>query len=142
MIGGTSTNGIFRGDGQRLTTIALAGTSATGTTGTFSTFGNIKLLNDGRVAFIASLTLGVGGVNTSNNLGIWIGKSEEDLKLVARTGDVIGGKVLTRLPQFDFLSHSFDINENDVLWVGTFGPAKAVVLSRIPGNSDVSLSNE
>lgn len=137
MTGGTSNNGIFRGDGQRTTTIALAGTTAPGTTGTFSSFGDIKLLNDGRVAFIASLTVGVGGVNTSNNLGIWIGKSDADLQLVARTGDVIGGKVLTRLPQSDFLSHLFDINENGVLWVGTFGPAKAVVYSRIPGNSEV-----
>jgi len=134
MIGGTSNNGIFRGDGQRTTTIALAGTTAPGTTGTFSSFSDIKLLNDGRVAFIASLTVGVGGVNTSNNLGIWIGTSENDLQLVARTGDVIGGRVLTRLPQFDSLSHPFDINENDILWVGTFGPAKAVVLSRILGN--------
>lgn len=140
MIGGTSNNGIFRGDGQRTTTIALAGTTAPGTMGTFSSFSDIKLLNDGRVAFIASLTLGVGGVNTSNNSGIWIGTSEDDLQLIARTGDVIDGRVLTRLPQFDSLSHPFDINENDILWVGTFGPAKAVVLSRIlgdDGNSEV-----
>ena len=134
LTGGTSASGIFRGDGQRTTTIALAGTTAPGTTGTFSSFGDIKLLNDGRVAFTASLTFGVGGVDTSNNLGIWIGTSQNDLQLVARTGDVINGRVLTRLPQFDRFSHSFDINENDVLWVGTFGPAKAVVLSRILGN--------
>src|ERR1041384_3433378 len=36
MIGGTSNNGIFRGDGQRTTTIALAVTTAPGTMGTFS----------------------------------------------------------------------------------------------------------
>lgn len=141
--GGTSSSGLFRGDGEHTTTIALAGTVAPGTTGTFNSFGDIKLLNDGRVAFIASLTPGVGGVNTTNNLGIWIGTSDDDLQLVARTGDVIGGKVLTRLPQFDFFfggAHSFDINENGVLWVGTFGAAKAVVFSRIlgdDGSSDV-----
>jgi len=49
---------------------------------------------------------------------------------VVRTGDVIGGKVLTRLPQFG-QGNQFDVNENGVLWVGTFGTAKAVVYSRI-----------
>jgi hypothetical protein len=141
LTGGTSSSGIFRGDGEHTTTIALAGTVAPGTTGRFNSFGDIKLLNNGRVAFIASLTPGVGGVNTSNNLGIWIGTSDDDLQLVARTGDVIGGKVLTRLPQFDFFfggAHSFDLNENGVLWVGTFGPAKAVVFSRILGDDESS----
>jgi hypothetical protein len=140
LTGGTSTSGIFRGNGERTTTIVLAGTTAPGTTGTFSAFGDIKLLNDGRVAFIASLTLGVGGVNTTNNFGIWIGKSDDDLQLVARTGDVIDGKVLTRLPLSDFFIgiRSFDINENGVLWIGTFGPAKAIVFSRILGDEGIS----
>ena len=130
LTGGTSTSGIFRGNGQNTTTIALRDTNAPGTTGTFAAFRDYLLLNDGRVAFIATLTLGVGGVNTSNNIGIWIGTSEEDLQLVVRTGDVIGGRVLTRLPDFG-VGSQFDINENGVLWVGTFGVAKAVVYSRV-----------
>src|SRR6185295_8589305 len=60
--GGTSQSGIFRGDGATTTPIALEGTAAAGTTGTFASFGAIKLGNDGRVAFIATLTTGVGGV--------------------------------------------------------------------------------
>jgi hypothetical protein len=137
LTGATSASGIFRGDGKLTIPIALTGTNAPGTTGTFAAFRDIQLLNDGRVAFIAALTPGVGGVNASNNLGIWIGKSDEDLQLVVRTGDVIEGKVLTRLPQFSQAAKQFDINENDVLWVGTFGIAKAVVLSRLPGDSEV-----
>ena len=128
LTGGTSPAGVFRGDGEQTTTIALAGTNAPGTTGTFASFRNFKLLNDGRVVLIASLTVGVGGVNFSNNLGIWVGTSDEDLQLVARTGDVIGGKVLTNFPSS---GNPFDVNENDVVWVGNFGPARAVVLSRI-----------
>jgi hypothetical protein len=137
LTGGTSTSGIFRGSVHRTTTIALAGTTAPGTTGTFESFGDIKLGNDGRVAFIATLAIGVGGVDTSNNMGIWIGTSDENLQLVARTGEVIGGKVLTRLPIFGFASgNQFDMNENGVLWVGSFGSAKAIVFSRIPGEND------
>jgi hypothetical protein len=131
LTGGASTSGVFRGNGARTTTIALAGTAAPGTAGTFDSFDDIALGIDGRVAFIGTLTLGVGGVNASNNKGIWIGTSDDDLQLVVRTGEVIEGKVLTRLPQFG-QGHQFEMNENGVLWIGSFGPTKAVVFSRIP----------
>ena len=131
LTGGSSPRGLFRGDGAQTTTIALAGTNAPGTTGTFASFRRFKLLNDGRVVLLASLTPGVGGVNSSNNVGIWVGTSDDNLQLLARTGDVIGGKVLTSFPQ---VSNPFDVNENGVVWVGSFGPARAVVLSRILGS--------
>src|SRR6185369_14923914 len=98
LTGGTNTRGVFRGTGDHTTTIALGGANAPGTTGTFSSFRDFKLLNDGRVVFLASLTIGVGGVNFANSLGLWIGTSEDDLQLVARTGDVIEGKTLTNFP--------------------------------------------
>jgi hypothetical protein len=130
--GGTALSGLFRGNGDRTTTIALAGTIAPGTTGTFQSFDDIMLGNDGRVAFIATLAVGAGGVDSSNNRGIWIGTSDEDLQLVVRTGEVISGNVLTRLPIL-LQGNQFDMNENDVLWVGSFGSAKAIVLSRLSG---------
>jgi hypothetical protein len=130
LTGGTSTSGIFRGNGERTTTVALAGTIAPGTTGTFKSFDDFKLGTDGRVAFIATLALGVGGVDASNSRGIWMGTSDGDLQLVVRTGDVVAGKVLTRLPQFG-QGKQFDMNENGILWVGSFGLTKGVVLSRI-----------
>jgi hypothetical protein len=130
LTGGTI--GMFRSDGKRATTLALSGTSAPGTTGTFQSFGDLfELGNDGRVAFAAKLAVGVGGVDSSNNIGIWIGTSNEDLRLMVRTGGVIGGKVLTGLP-FDSSSvagHPLQLNGNSVLWRGSFGPAKAVVVS-------------
>src|SRR5262249_61107242 len=95
-------SGIFRGDGDRSTTIALAGTIAPGTTGTFNSFGDIKLGNDGRVAFIATLAIGVGGVDSSNNMGIWIGASDEDLQLVVRTSEAFGGRARRSLPNLGF----------------------------------------
>jgi hypothetical protein len=68
-------------------------------------------------------------------MGIWIGTSDEDLQLVVRTGDVIGGRVLTRLPQFG-QGNQFEMNENSVVWVGTFGLTKAIVYSRVLDASD------
>jgi len=135
LTGSASRTGLFRGNGSYTTAIAVGKTNAPGTTGVFESFRDFKLLNDGRIAFIATLSLDVGGVNTSNNTGIWIGTSDEDLQLVVRTGDVIGGKVLTRLPQFG-QGNQFDVNENGVLWVGTFGTMKAVVYSRILDEND------
>jgi hypothetical protein len=136
LTGGTF--GIFRGNGKRTTTVALAGTSAPGTTGAFQSFGDVfELGNDGRVAFVAKLAIGVGGVNSSNNMGVWIGTSDEDLHLLVRTGDVIDGNVLTDLP-FSAFGHPFDMNENRVLWRGNFGPARALVVSGIVDDYDTS----
>jgi hypothetical protein len=136
LTGGTSSTGLFRGDGKSTIPIALVGTNAPGTTGTFATFRDFQLLNNGRVAFIATLTVGGGGVTPANNTGIWVGTSDEDLQLVARTGDIIDGKVLTRLPTLP-QSGQLEMNENSIVWVGTFGIAKAVVLSRVLGSDEV-----
>jgi hypothetical protein len=134
LTGGTSPAGLFRGNGRDTATIALAGTPAPGTTGTFQSFDAVKVVGDGRVAFVATLTVGVGGVDGSNHRGIWVGRSDEDLQLVVRTGEVVGGRVLTRLPPSG-QGHDFDMNEHSVLWIGGFGTARAVVLSSMPGGS-------
>jgi hypothetical protein len=139
LTGGTS--GMFRGNGKRTTTLALAGKSAPGTTGTFESFGHtFELRNDGRVAFVAKLAIGVGGVDSSNNMGIWIGTSDDDLRLLVRTGEVIGGNLLTDLPFAGFSAdgHPLGMNENRVLWRGNFGPARALVVSGIVDDYDAS----
>jgi hypothetical protein len=136
LTGGTSGQGIFRGDGEQTTTIALAGATAPGTTGTFAAFHDIKLGNDGRIAFIATLTLGVGGVDSSNNMGIWTGTSDEDLQLVRRTGDVIDGHLLTRLSRETGGLSQLDMNETGVVWIGSFqSPAKAIVFPQFLGEN-------
>jgi hypothetical protein len=126
LTGGASQSGIFRGDGVTTTPIALQGTAAPGTTGTFDSFQDMTMGKDGTVAFIGTLTLGVGGVDTSNNKGIWVGTSDEDLSLVARTGQIIGGKTLTRPESLGQL----EMNEGPVVWRGSFsGPSTAIVSS-------------
>ena len=52
----------------------------------------MKLADDGTVAFIATLTNGVGGVDGTNGVGISSGTSGNDLRLVVRTGEVIEGR--------------------------------------------------
>ena len=139
LTGDSSSKGVFRGNGDRTTTIALAGSPAPGTTGTFQSFDDIKLATDGRVAFVASLQTGVGGVDASNNRGIWIGTSDEQLHLVVRTGDVIGGHVLTRLPALG-PGNQFDMNQNGVLWVGSFGATTAIVVTHVIGHDDAAVA--
>ncbi len=137
LTGGTSSEGIFRGNGERTTAVALAGTVAPGTTGMFESFDDIKLGNNGRVAFIASLAVGEGGVDFSNNVGIWVGTSDKDLQLVVRTGELIGGKVLTRLVTSNDVGNPFDMNEDGVVWIGSFQPSGAAVVfsSRMIGEN-------
>jgi len=132
------TSGLFRGNGKRTTTLALAGTSAPDTSGTFQSFGDVfELANDGRVALVATMATGVGGVDSSNNTGIWVGTSQEDLRLMVRTGQVIGGKVLTDLPLSGFSAggHPLEMDENSLLWRGGFGADKAIVVSRLGGDN-------
>ena len=134
LTGGTSPRGIFRWNGRETTTVVLAGTIAPGTTGTFASFGDIKLGKDGRVAFIGTLIPGVGGVDFSNNMGIWVGTSDADLQLVVRTGQVIDGKELMRLP---IALGQFDMNDDAIVWIGTFpSRSTAVVFSRTRGESE------
>jgi hypothetical protein len=134
LTGGASHSGIFRGDGTTTTPIALEGTAAAGTTGTFASFGQMKIANDGRVVFIATLTAGVGGVDLSNNIGIWAGTSETDLHLLARTGQLIAGKTLTRPLRLGPL----EINsERPIVWLGRFADnSTAIVSSDVDGELD------
>lgn len=135
LTGGGSRSGLFRGDGATTTTIALEGTAAPGTTGTFDSFGQMTMGEDGRVAFIGTLALGVGGVDASNNTGIWVGTSETDLHLVARTGQVIAGKTLTRPEALSQLQMS----GSPVVWRGRFsGSSSAIVSSDLDDESNAA----
>src|SRR5262249_20757654 len=132
LTGSTSASGLYRADRDHATTIALAGTIAPGTNGTFQSFRDFQLEDDDRVAVIATLAIGVGDVDASNNMGIWIGTSDDDLRLVVRTGEVIGGRTLTSLPQFG-QGNRFSLNDDGIVWIGGFGPSvTAIVVSRVP----------
>jgi hypothetical protein len=133
LTGGGSRSGVFRGDGATTIPVALEGTAAPGTTGTFDSFGELTMGEDGRVAFIGTLSLGVGAVDASNNTGIWVGTSETDLHLVARTGQVIAARTLTRLEALGQLQ----VSGSPVVWRGRFsGFSPAIVSSDLDGESN------
>jgi hypothetical protein len=70
----------------------------------------------------------------SDNMGIRVGTSDQDLQSVVRTGELIGRKVLSGLSMSPSGSSELDLNERAVVWIGTFQPSgRAVVLSRILG---------
>ena len=85
------------------------------------------------MAFIATLTLGVGGVDASNNIGIWVGTSDTDLHLVVRTGESIAGKTLARPLSLGPL----EIKERPIVWLGRFsGNSTAIVSSDLDRECD------
>ncbi len=66
----------------------------------FAGFQTNALNENGRVAFAADLQLGVGGVDSSNDSGIWIVDPLGESWLVAREGDQLAGRTIATL---DFL---------------------------------------
>ncbi|MFT3867908.1 MAG: hypothetical protein QM715_05360 [Nibricoccus sp.] len=122
LTGGANPRGLFRKERDRTITVALQGAAAPGTTGTFSDFINAKISKDGTLAILARLTLGVGGVDTTNNMGIWVGTSESNLRLVARSGETIEGRMLARF------SGQLDLNEKSVAWIGAFSDGTSAVV--------------
>ncbi len=137
LTGGESRLGVFRGDGRSTTTIALAGAPAAGTTGTFESFSEIRLGDDGRVGFIATLTQGVGGVDTTNNRGIWVGTSTKDLHLVVRSGELIAGQALTSPVSLSPLE-----NRSPVVWVGRLSGTTTAIISSTAGDCEGGVSGQ
>ena len=66
----------------------------------FASFAARSLNVDGQVALAADLQVGAGGVDSSNDSGIWIVGVDGSSALVAREGDQLGGRTVAGL---DFL---------------------------------------
>lgn len=80
--------GIWAGEVDQLKLIARSLDPAPDTLGNFGSF-NLDSLNmnsRGRVAFLAELQVGEGGVTKDNNYGIWAEDASGVLRLVVRTG--------------------------------------------------------
>jgi hypothetical protein len=109
----------------------LSHNDGTGDDGNLFLLRRMKIGENGTVAFIARLAVGVGGVDVTNNMGIWVGTSDSDLRLLVRTSDIIDGNALIKLPRDLGM---FDMNEKGIAWEGGFlgGPqALAVAAARV-----------
>lgn len=63
----------------------------------FSSFTEYALNEQGQVAILAELEIGVGGVDSTNDGGLWIVDPAGDSWLVAREGDQLAGQTIASL---------------------------------------------
>ena len=70
-------------------------------------------------------------MDASNNIGIWVGTSETDLHLLARTGQVIAGKTLTRPLSLGPIQLN---SERPIVWLARFAGNSTAIVSSDVGN--------
>lgn len=126
----TSANhiGIWSNTGGTLHLVARGAGQAPGCPAgaTFATFTSTALPDQGGVVMFATLNIGTGGVDKTNNIGIWAVDTDGVLQLIARTGAEIGGKVITKLSFLPVASgvsgqtRSFIQSTGDLLYKATF----------------------
>lgn len=88
------------GTDQRMVARAGDGNVAGVSTASFAGFGKATLNHRGHVAFAAELLHGEGGIDASNDTGLWLSGPAGENWLVAREGDALEGKTIVSL---DFL---------------------------------------
>lgn len=86
--------GLWLGMPGNLALVARTGDMAEGTTNAFSGFTNYSINDNGRMAFLGTLT--GAGVTAANDRGLWVQDSAGQLHKVAREGDLfdIGGGIM------------------------------------------------
>ena len=126
----TSANniGIWSNTGGTLHLVARGSVQAPGcaTGATFALFTSIALPDQGGVAMLATLNIGGGSVDLTNKTGIWAVDTFGMLQLVARTGETLDGKVITKLSFLPVAagvsgqSRSFSQDTGDLIYKATF----------------------
>jgi hypothetical protein len=111
-VGGTTGEGIFRGDGNQLTAIALTGQQAPGGTGSFSQFLVQTMNSRGHIAFTAQLQ---NGPNLQEALILSDGSN---LIEVARVGMPLLGSTVTQIVFNDWINYVYNddhtgLNQHD-----------------------------
>ena len=81
-------NGIWWGNTSGLDLVARAGSTAVGVANAWASFTSLALPRDIGPAFTAKLVLG-GGIDKTNNFGLWAVDDTDTLHLLVRTGDMI-----------------------------------------------------
>jgi len=117
LVDSANDTGIWSNTSGPLQLIAREGSAAPGGPigalfDSFASFTKPVLNNSGKMAFMADMKYGAGGVGTSDKRGIWRGTNSADLSLVVRKNDQVAGGPVGQL------HNGFDnplINENGEL---------------------------
>jgi hypothetical protein len=81
--------------GRTAVTVARTGDEPPGATGaTWKAFRSVALPDGLGPLFVATLTPGVGGVDGTNDIGLWASTTAGTLQLLLREGDLIDGKTV------------------------------------------------
>jgi hypothetical protein len=138
--------GIWASDGSpgSLALVARQGGHAPGcpTEATFAAFTELALAdqggvtNKGGVILLATLNAStVAGVTKATDTGIWAVDTSGNLQLIARTGDLLGGKTITELSFLPALSYvngqsrSFAQETGDLAYLATFSDKSTAIIS-------------
>ena len=109
--------------------VARTGSPAVGVSGgIFSALGDPVFNNRDQVAFLGTLTAGVGGVTTANATGIWCTGTTGVLGLVARAQTPVTG-----LPTFSLFRSVALPSSGGVMFVADLAPATGITLANNQG---------
>ena len=139
-------DGVWSTSSGALSLVAQQGSLARGRNGTtLTTYSALEAvgLSDANTIIVANLTLG-GGVTGSNDLGIWEGTLYSNLALVLRTGDTVGGKVISTMdlvssqPLIEGQTRNFASHTGDLAVLANFADRTTGIVRSIGGTEDLA----
>ena len=137
----TSNSGIWKTSGGNLFLLARTGTSVPDVAGaTFATLPEVPWISEsGLVSFLATMTVGSGGVTTANDTGLWSEIGGGGLRLLLREGDAVPGMPGVLIGSFAsgiYATASTGVNSGDAIVSVTFKGAStktAVLRAQVSG---------
>lgn len=95
-------SGIWKTSGGNLFMLARTGTTVPDVPGAqFATLPEVPGINEsGEASFLATLTIGVGGVTTANDTGLWSEVGGSPISLLAREDDAVPGLSNVKIDKF------------------------------------------
>lgn len=103
----TTDSGIWKQNSEGVSLVAREGGDAVGALGArWKTFISLSTIHRRGPLFTAMLSSGAEKVSAANSRGFWATNSSGQLELVARTGDPIGGKQVTKFSALEAVTGS------------------------------------
>ncbi len=137
----TSNSGLWKTGGGNLFLLARTGTTVPDVpSATFATLPEVPWISEsGLVSFLASMTVGTGGVTTANDTGLWSEIGGGGLRLLLREDDEVPGKPGVKIGSFAsgiYATASTGVNSGHAIVSVTFKGAStksAVLRAQVSG---------